>query len=278
MNGLYLHCGAAAVDRKAVARVATPAPDGAHYPIPHQLLLDCVEHQIKASGMAILEEAHALTQGGARYFGMLRLANRTADGGMPADVSLVIGIRNTHDKAWSAALALGNHVFCCDNLAFSGEVLVGRKHTRNIERDLPLLIPRAFGALGYERDCQERRIAVYQGAPITDERAHDVIVRSLIDERIFPAANFVRIVECWRKPLHPEFAARDVWSLSNAYTEVAKPAEGKPGNLNRLSGRTRNLYGFLDREVGLHFRPRDEALEEGIEDAVTVNDAFARMN
>jgi hypothetical protein len=36
----------------------------------------------------------------------------------------------------------------CDNLSFSGEVRLARKHTSRIEADLPALVNRAVGQLG----------------------------------------------------------------------------------------------------------------------------------
>jgi hypothetical protein len=56
-----------------------------------------------------------------------------------------VGIRNSHDKTFPAGLVAGTKVFCCDNLAFSGEVQISRKHTRFAERDLTHLTARAVG-------------------------------------------------------------------------------------------------------------------------------------
>lgn len=289
MNGLILHCGASRVERTEVFEAKTPEPEGSHYPIPHALLLEELEKNLETNGFTIEEEAHALTRGGARYFGLIRVSKKAAvpcmDEPAPAgapegfykveteqtDFGLVIGLRNTHDRSWAAALVMGNHVFCCDNLAFSGEVLVGRKHTRNIARDLPRLIPRAFGALGAERVRMEERVEWYKKTEIDNRRAHDIIVRSIVDEKVFPASNLPAIVNEWRASKHEEFQPRTIWSLSNAYTEVAKPAEGKPGNVQLLTRRTQNLYGFLDKELGLSLEAK---LAEGLDDVVTANDAF----
>lgn len=294
MNGLMLHCGTTEVSRDDVYNVVTPEPDGTHYPVAHTLLLEELEKNLELNGFEVEEQAHGLTRDGARYFGLLRvkksvrldgsietLVRKQAAACVPCmdepapmgepDYGLVIGIRNTHDRSWAAALVMGAYVFVCDNLSFSGEVLVGRKHTRNIARDIPRLIPRAFGALGRERVKMEDRIVGYKGAEISDKDAHDLIVRSIVDEGVFPASNLSAIVSEWRRPRHEEFEPRTVWSLSNAYTEVAKPAEGKPGNLQTLTKRTQNLYGFFDKELGLSLETQ---LTEGIEDAVTANDAL----
>ena len=60
--------------------------------------------------------------------------------GVPGDYNTVIGLRNSHDKVISAGVACGSGVFVCDNLCFSGEVKLARKHTANILTDLPHLV------------------------------------------------------------------------------------------------------------------------------------------
>jgi len=46
-----------------------------------------------------------------------------------ADFALVVGLRNSHDKSFPAGLVIGASVLVCDNLSFSGEVRLARKHT-----------------------------------------------------------------------------------------------------------------------------------------------------
>ena len=42
-------------------------------------------------------------------------------GNTNVDYSLVLGLRNSHDKTFPASLALGSQVLVCDNLSFFGE-------------------------------------------------------------------------------------------------------------------------------------------------------------
>lgn len=292
MDGLMLHCGANRVERDAVYNVKTPEPTDTHFPVPHTLLLEEVEKNLKANGYEIIGQAHALTGEGMRYFGLLEVKLSGApcmDEPMPGtawdyaqkaanDYGLVIGMRNAHDQTYCAALAMGNRVFVCDNLSFSGEVLIGRRHTRHIERDIPMLIPRAFSALSVERVNMETRIDAYKEAGISDKDAHDFIVRAIVDERIFPKTKLADVVQEWRKPAHEEFEPRTVWSLANAFTEVAKPrrvvVDGvdrvRGGNPGTLMARTSKLYGFFDKTLGVSLKSRDEVLSEGApEGAVT---------
>ena len=61
---------------------------------------------------------------------------------------LAPAIQGTTELGYPAGLVLGAAVFVCDNLSFSGEVKLARKHTSMIERDLPGLVGRAVGLLG----------------------------------------------------------------------------------------------------------------------------------
>src|SRR5205823_12089518 len=136
--------------RERVAEILTPSRTETWVPIAHHRLLTGVQEALSRSGLHVVTEAHGLAKDGNRYFGLLQVAN----GSNPADFDLVVGVRNSHDKSFPAALVLGASVFVCDNLSFSGEVKLARKHTAHIERDLPQLVDRAVGLLGGLRQTQ----------------------------------------------------------------------------------------------------------------------------
>ena len=115
MVNLVLHCGARHVQRPAIEAAPTPAASETWVPVPHHRLLQQVESTIVANGLSVINEAHALWNDGLRYFGLLEVIN----GESHADYGLVIGLRNSHDKSFPAAIAMGSAVFICDNLAFS---------------------------------------------------------------------------------------------------------------------------------------------------------------
>ncbi len=164
---LMLHCGAQHADRDQLARCTTPPSTATWHPIPHHRLLDQVEQAMLGSELVVAHEAHALSRDGNRYFGLMEVANHQSD----KDWSLIIGLRNSHDQTFPAALAVGSVVQVCDNLSFSGEITLARKHTRHIERDLPELVDRAVGKLGDLRDRQEDRITHYKQSMLDDREA-----------------------------------------------------------------------------------------------------------
>ena len=243
MLNLCLQCGAKHVDRTQLAAVATPAATSTWVPVAHDRLLEEVESTLTAGGLSIVNQAHALWQEGLRYFGLLEVTN-----GRPHDdYGLVVGLRNSHDKSFPAAFALGNSVFCCDNLAFSGEVTIARRHTRFIERDLPRVVHTAVGRLADMRGQQDARIAAYKQRALDDRTAHDIVVRA-VDARVLPVTQLPAVLGEWREPSHEEFVAegRTAWRLFNAFSECWK---GRA--LSALPRRSQVLCGLLDAACGL---------------------------
>jgi hypothetical protein len=204
-------------------------------------LLDGIQGCLERSGLTIVSEAHGLTRDGSRYFGLLQVVNGHAD----VDFGLVVGLRNSHDKSFPARLVVGASVFVCDNLSFSGEVKLARKHTVNVERDLPQLIERAVGRLGDLRRSQEQRFGRYKLHELSDSQAHDLIIRSL-DAGVIPVTRLPLVLREWREPRHAEFReGHTAWRLFNAFTE------GLKGNLDALPRRSQALHGLIDSACGL---------------------------
>jgi hypothetical protein len=238
---LCLHCGAKPADRADVLSVETPSATSSWTPLPHGRLIETVEGALAASNLRVGSAAHSLTHDGARYFGLMEIV-RYAE---PDDYCWVLGLRNSHDKKFPAGVTAGAQVFVCDNLSFSGEVKLARKHTRFIARDLPLLVERSIGLLLTKWHGQSIRFAAYKQSEITDGLAHDLIIRS-VDVGICSNRMIPEVLKWWRKPAYEEFRRRCVWSLFNSFTEALKH-----GNLAELPKRTEALHGLLDSHVGL---------------------------
>ena len=243
MAGLLLHCGGERVDFEAVQASVTPEPEGRHYPIPHARILELAIEGLEQQGLHVVGGEHALDKDGMRYFGLLQLTNGTNH----SDFGLVAALRNTHDKSYSASMALGSHVFVCDNLAFSGEVTFARKHTRYAMPDLPRLVNDALGRLGTLKRSQEMRIAGYKEAELSDDQAYATIVRATM-AKVLPNSKIKDVVEQWHEPFHTEFEPRTGWSLFNGFTEVLKSY-----STDQIPVRTQVLHGVLDSACGLDF-------------------------
>ena len=223
-----------------VARVSTPKPTETWTPIPHVTLIETVEDALRSTGLKIGNQVHSLSQEGDRYFGLTEVHGPHD----PGDYTLVLGLRNSHDKTFPVGLVAGASVFVCDNLSFSGEVRLTRKHTVHLQRDLPQLVGRGVGQLMQLWVHQGERIDAYKNHRIREKAAHDLVIRSVdvgaCTNRLIP-----QVLKEWREPSHPEFGDRTAWSLFNAFTEILK------GNLPELPKRTEALHGLFDAQVGV---------------------------
>lgn len=239
MNGLMLHTGAKAISAEQLACVPTPEPTETHRPIPHYQLLSLVRETLTNQGAVIRSESHGLGRDGSRYFGLLDIRGAESQWGM------VVGIRNSHDKSFPAGLVCGAQVFVCDNLSFSGEVRLARKHTNRILDHLPAMIRGAVGKLVDLRGEQERRFLAYRETPLGHPAAMHLIGAAYRHGAI-PASRVGPIIDEWHQPRHAEFAERhNVWRLFNACTE------GLKGSLTALPARTQAIHGMLDEVCGL---------------------------
>lgn len=239
MLNLTLHCGGQLVDRHDVQQTPTPSPTETWQPIPHHDLLTQVESTLTAIGLNPVNHAHALARDGLRYFGLLEVTHDQAD----EDYGLIVGLRNSHDRSYPAGLTLGSQVFCCDNLSFSGEVVLARRHTRFILRDLPQLVQVAVGRLGELRHQQADRIESYKQRPLEDRDAHHLLIQ-LVESGALPVTRLPVALGEYHQPRYDEFLTngqRTAWTLMNAVTESLK---GR--NLDALPRRTQAMHGLLD--------------------------------
>lgn len=239
---LIIHCGGNIVEREQLAQTPTPAATETWVPVPHTRIVDEVESALGTFGMTVVSSAFALAKEGQRFFGLMQVSRADLDN---KDYGYVVGLRNSHDKAFRFTMGVGSSVFACDNLAFSSEIEVARKHGSRILVHLPNLVASAVGQLAEKWNDQGKRIEAYRTNELSDAQANDMIVRSY-ELGACPITTLPEVIKEWRTPRHPEFAEhKNVWRLFNAFTE------GLKGNLWALPKRTQVLHGLMDTAAGL---------------------------
>ena len=75
MPNLLMHCGGRHVSRDELANASTPDKTKTWVPVSHQRLLELVDQTIEGQGFRVTNQAHGLWGNGARYFGLMELAN-----------------------------------------------------------------------------------------------------------------------------------------------------------------------------------------------------------
>ena len=250
---LTLHCGGHEVESTALSAVPTPEATDSWFPIPHVSLVEQLRGLITSSGMNIVDEKHALAREGQRYFGLFQVEG-VQNFSLAETVGTVIGLRNSHDKSFPAGICAGSAPFVCDNLAFSAEVKIARRHTRFINRDLLMLFAGAFGRLATAWGNQASRIERYQSFALNDSTAHDLIARAYRGGAI-SKTQLADVVNQWHSPEHEDWGGeRNLWGLHNAFTNVLR------GNVIALPRRSDALHCLLDQTAGFKAEGEEEAV------------------
>jgi len=221
--------------------VKTPEKTATHTPIPHSLLVSKARTALGKAGFSITEEEHALARGGQRYFGGFALRGEGITGD---DRRLVFGLRNSSDKSTAASACMGNSMLVCDNMCFSSDVKLARRHTVNILRDLDGMLAKAIGRIVSSWHDMGQRITAYKDSEISPERASNLVV-DLAEVKALPERDVYKTVKEFRDPRHPEFRGNTLWNLYNSVTENLKG-----GDLSKLPERTMKMQSLFDSVAG----------------------------
>jgi hypothetical protein len=210
---LIVHAGAEHVDYDGLHTLDMPEPTDTHVPIAHHAVVDMVKYALGFYGHDLLEEHHAVTPDGMRYFGVLSLKSSYGN------YTDMVGLRNSHDKRFPIGIAIGSQVFVCDNLAFHSDHVIRRKHTVNAKRDLPGLVAGVIEPLGEQRKLQHRKFERYRGAILADKDADHAIMQ-MYRTGVVNVTRIAAVLQEWDEPSFDEFRAepRTVWRLFNATT------------------------------------------------------------
>jgi hypothetical protein len=214
---LIIHAGASPVTYDDLRNVETPEGTDTHVPVPHHEIVELIRYTLGFYGHEIVQEDHAVTPDGARYFGLLSLRSPYGD------YTDTVGLRNSHDKSFPIGIAFGSRVFGCDNLAFIGDHVIRRKHTVKAKRELPGLFTEIVQPLQAQRIAQNQKLLTYQDTPVNVYREGIIGVQRIAD-----------VLEQWERPAH-DWGGKTAWRLFNVATVtlVGKVAE-KPDLTKQL--------------------------------------------
>jgi hypothetical protein len=235
---LMLHAGANALAYDDLRGVATPHGTDTHVPVPHHELVELVRYTLGFYGHEITEEAHAITPDGMRYFGLMSLKSPYGN------YSDTVGLRNSHDKSFPVGIAFGSKVFVCDNLAFSGDHVIKRKHTVKAKRELPALVTEIVAPLRDQRIAQNQKLLTYQGTHLTDQVADHAIL-DLYRRDVIGVQAIGHVLKAYEEPPH-DWGDRTAWRLFNAATFALA------GKVAERPDITKQLHQVIDGVCTVH--------------------------
>lgn len=160
----------------------------------------------------------------------------------------VVGLRSSWDQTFSNQLVMGTRTFVCDNLAFSGQIMIRRKNTLRAVQELPGMVNKAIERIEALQVNEEMRVEAYTSASVSMEAAKAALV-DVIRDRGIGGGKMLKVLSEIEEPTHEEHlnaqGQRTVWTVKNAFTEVFKEY-----NLASLPARSASVNKVLDRVAG----------------------------
>lgn len=233
---LILHAGAEPVEYRDLRELHMPEATATHVPIAHHAVVDMVKYSLGFFGHEIVEEHYGVTPDGLRFFGVLSLRS------FHGDYTDTVGLRNSHDKRFPIGISFGSRVFVCDNLAFSGDHVIRRKHTANAKRDLPGLVAEVVEPLREQRTAQALTFDAYRRKRITEAEVHDLIMRCY-RKGVINIQRIDDVLEAYETPPF-DWGGETVWRLFNATTYALT------GRVAENPSATKQLHCLMDDFVG----------------------------
>ena len=210
------------IGRRELAQILVPKATRTHRPVPHHEIVEALVETLGFRHIGVVNEEYAVSVDGMKMFGVLDLETQM-DG-----CRFAIGIRNSHDKSLRLGLTAGLRVFVCSNMAFSGDFTpVLAKHTKSFN----LIDTLSVGVDRIQRNFEplQRQVESWRQTQVSDAQAKLILYSAFVDGKLeAPRSLLPEVHHHYFEPEYPEFSARTMWSLSNAFTSAFKKLDPVP--------------------------------------------------
>lgn len=235
------------VNYDQLKKIKKPEPMGKrHCPIDHHELVDIAKRQLTDNGFTIEQEEHGLSEEGMNCFSGFSIRKSDFDN---TDRELVFGLRNSHIQRFASSVAVGSSMLVCENLCFSSDITLSRKHTNHIMRELPTIMNKAIQSIQQTWDNEGKRIETYKNTEVNEV---EVINKLLKANLIKPTkiGDFLDLVQNGGVDVNGTKGAfheyrGTLWNIFNAVTESYKHLTAN--NVMHLPRMTMEAQNILDR-------------------------------
>jgi len=204
------------------------------HPVHHKYVLDAIRSGVVATGLEIVNTEYVLANNGNRMFGVWDLS------GGSDELCWSIGIRNSMDKSMALGITAGTRVFVCENLAFSGEFVEFRKHTKGLVYDeLEFMAYRAMKKMVANLTKFQSWHEGLKEFELT-EMAAKILLVEIMTMNIIPPSKFARFNELYFEGVYDP----TLWGFHETVTDVLRDS-----NLLSLPKKNRMLNGVLDAHM-----------------------------
>ena len=217
MNQILMHRGGVLVTREQLDLITMPEPTESYVPVSHYHLADkfLTISQDILRDYVLIGENYGIARNGNQLFAVLKFKNSKCD------IGLSIAFRNSYDRSMAIGMAIGATVFVCDNLALTGEIVVMKKHTKNVWAELE---ETAIATIYKSQKNYEQIIAdvdSFKVLPLKNMEAFKLMGVLFGNNIVSPRQ--MTVLKCeWLRPHYDDFQPRNMWSFYNACTESLK--------------------------------------------------------
>lgn len=217
MNEILMHRGGELVTRDQLDLIPMPEPTESYVPVSHYHLADkflTISRDILRD-YVLIGENYGIARQGNQLFAVLKFKSDKAEMG------LSIAFRNSYDKSMAIGLAIGASVFVCDNLALTGEIVVMKKHTKNVWTELE---ETAIATIYKSQKNYDQIVAdaeAFKALSLENLEAFQ-LMGVLFGNNIISPRQMTVLKSEWLRPRYEEFRSRNMWSFYNAGTESLK--------------------------------------------------------
>lgn len=224
------------VEESVVRAVAEPAFTETWHPVSHAKVLDSLEVAVNEAGLAITDRDYTLNTDGRNMFGTWGLL----DSGDNPDIGWQIGFRNSVSGTYAVGLTAGTKVFVCSNMCFSGEYIVYRRHTKQMDEDeLRRVTGQAVDSLLSTFEDRVNWQIGLKDHPI-DNDTFKTLTYDAMDRGAFSPGKFTQFLQCHEEEL--ELAKeQNLYTFHSAGTRLMRDQ-----GLFQLSNQTTVLNSIAD--------------------------------
>jgi hypothetical protein len=203
-------------------------------PVHHSEVIGAIRTGIGALGLEVVKSEYVLAGNGMKMFGVWDLSTGNDE------LCWSIGIRNSMDKSMALGITAGTRVFVCENLAFDGEFVELRRHTKGLTTDeLEFMAYRAIRSI-------VGRLAAFQAwheglkrHALSEDDAKIMLVE-IIAQSVFPVSKFPTFHDLYFGGAY----GQTLWGFHEAATDVLREA-----NLLSLPKKNQVLNNILNQHI-----------------------------
>lgn len=217
MQNFKMHAGAEVIKYEDLDLIPMPQQTDTYQPVSHFHLAKLIKtiSQDLLHGYALRSENYGVAREGQRFFGALSFKNGDTETG------LSIGVRNSYDKSMTIGIVAGMSIFVCDNLAFSGDITILRKHSKNVWDEMENQIVSTCYKAAHQYKNIANDVTQLKCIEMTNDQGFAELGKMFGHGLVGPR-QAVALKNEWLKPRHEVWQARNAWSLYNCATQVLK--------------------------------------------------------